>query len=193
MKEIISTNLPPDLPDDFWLNLGHDQALMIYNDAVNKGIMQNNSSGHRYSPEYAKRKSNSMRRLTKGNPLYYSIKTRKGLYFKNKKAKPNKGLRTGIYKQVQVVNNNVSFVNLQLTGAMFRGLFASPELLVNEDGIKISYLPIDGGKVIGNKERGYDILGLRKENIDQSFDIVVNKLSELMGAEWEKTITIELG
>lgn len=190
MKTIIPGNLPPKLPNDFWTKLGQDQALLIYQDAL-KGTMQNGTSGHRYSLDYAKRKANYMRRFTKGEPLYHSIKTRKGLYFKNPKT--SKGKRPNLLTGTQIVNNKVAFVNMELTGQTFRNLIKSPQALGDGEGIKISYDGIDAGKVLGNQDRGYDILGMRKENQDFTFKRILDEFDEKLRKEWEDNITITIG
>lgn len=193
METIIPDNIPPKFPDAFWENLGTAQAIRIYDDAL-QGIMQNETSSHQYSKEYAKRKANYMRRFTRGEALYSSIKGRRAMYLKNEKLKnPLKGKRTGIYAGQQVINNSIAFVNMELTGQTFRSLRTSSAPLLNGTGVKISYNPSDTDKIIGNQNRGRDIWGMRKVNQDFTFNEILKQFDETVRPIWEKNITITAG
>jgi hypothetical protein len=191
METIIPTNIPPKFPKNFWEKLGQDQAFLIHNDAMD-GIMQDGSRNHPYNKDYAKQKANYMKRKTAGDPLYMSIKGKKGMYFKNPKTKSGKHLGNILTGQ-QVVSNETRFVNMKLTGATFDGLKSSPKAHPDDLGVTIGYQGKDGDKVIYNQERGYDIWGMRKENLDYTFNEILNLFDEEVKKIWEKNITVTIG
>ena len=159
------------LPQDFWDKLasGSNESIWFWvkEDAL-RGIMQDGSSNHQYkSAEYKKYKANDMRRFTTGTPASVSIKGKKDLYFNNPKVttqykgrKYGSGDRLSGYKS-GALNNDISKVNLHLTGNMMNG---SHKKSSTENSLTMSYNPEDEGKVVGNKEQGYDVVGLRSEN-----------------------------
>ena len=159
------------LPPNFWerLAVGSNDCIWFWvkEDALN-GIMQDGSSNHQYQSEQYKRyKSNDMRRFTTGTPASVSIKGKKDLYFKNPKVTTKykgrvygSGERLAGYKS-GALNNDVSKVNLHLTGLMMSGLHLKSK---TENSLTMSFNPDDEGKVTGNKDNGYDVVGLRGEN-----------------------------
>lgn len=159
------------LPQNFWdrLATGSNECIWFWvkEDALN-GIMQDGSSNHQYkSEQYKKYKANDMRRFTTGTPAMVSIKGQKDLYFKNPKVTTKykgrtygSGERLAGYKS-GALNNDVSKVNLHLTGLMMDGLHKKSQ---TENSLTMSFNPNDEGKVIGNKENGYDVVGLNDAN-----------------------------
>lgn len=159
------------LPPTFWerLAVGSNDCIWFWvkEDALN-GIMQDGTSNHQYKSETYKRyKENDMRRFTTGTPAMVSIKGQKDLYFKNPKVTTKykgrtygSGERLAGYKS-GALNNDVSKVNLHLTGLMMDGLHKKAQ---TENSVTMSYNPEDEGKVIGNKDNGYDVVGLNDAN-----------------------------
>ena len=158
------------LPSGFWdkLAFGSDQSIWFWvKEDAKKGIMQDGSSNHQYSEQYARYKKNDMRRFTTGTPASVSIKGKKDLYFDNPKVttkykgrKYGGGDRLAGYK-AETLDNETKFVNMKLTGRLLDGLHKESS---TENSLTMTYNPEDWGKAVGNKERGYDIIGLNDAN-----------------------------
>lgn len=181
MEEIIPANIPPTLPPNFWEKIGERMAFLIAEDAEN-GIMQNGTRYHKYrSTQYMRYKNNYMNRFTKGG--------KKAKY--NSKTLRTIGTKLKNYTGAQVISNTTTYVNMILTGELFRGLKTNK--VVIEDGVKIFYDSNDSGKVLGNRDLGRDVWGLRKENQDIIFEQIAKEFGDQISGKWEGTVTINAG
>lgn len=152
---------------EFWTDLAHDEILMIETDA-DKGIMQNETANHPLSKKYAEMKGRGFR----GKKL-------------TRKIKP--------YDGRQIVSRETRFVNMKLTGETFRNLRNGIKVHPDNLGVTISYAPQDAAKVLGNKARGYDVAGLNKKNMDETFNQLLKQFDENVRKDWAKKITITVG
>ena len=151
----------------FWQNIGTKAAILIRDDALN-GIMQDGQQDIPYrSKQYMDYKS----RFMQGKKL-------------SRKIKP--------YDGVSVINNDVSKVNMTLTGATFRNLLQSPVPFPDDTGVTISYSRADEGKVIGNQDLGRDIIALRPENQDIILNEILMQLDENIRENFEGTLSINV-
>lgn len=133
-----------------WKRIGQLAIQWIRKDAQESGIFQNDSKDSYRSPQYRKYKANNMRRFTDGKRLKTSYAT-------------------------SISSNETSFVNMTLTGQLFRGLKVRE---INKFGVTVGYDPKDAGKIIGNEKYGRQIVGLRKENIAKVKEELLQGLSE---------------
>ena len=121
----------------------------VYKDGE-RGLMQNNTQKHPLSPGYKKYKDKDMRRLD-GKRLGDTIQ----------------GGRTLKQRKFPLVGRSLAtigtpYVTMILTGDTIQGLHGTK---AKKDGITMSFRPRDAPKIIGNKARGYDIVGLNTKNI----------------------------
>lgn len=146
-----------------WARIGKLVAQWIYKDAQ-QGIFQNGQSDTYRSAQYKKYKANDMRRFTDNKRL-------KSMY------------------AASISSHETSFVNMILTGQMFRGLKVKK---VMPDGVEVGYEPKDAKKIEGNKKYGREVLGLRDENIQKVKAELINSLDDELKKEM-KDITIDIG
>src|ERR1039458_5529530 len=119
-----------EFPPGWWQTKGMDIYSMIKMDA-DKGVMQDGQSGIQYrSKSYKEYKSGFMKRKTSDKPG----------------KKPHK--LKSVYG-VQVNNHETAFVNMQLTGRLFRGLQSGIKAWANNLGVGLSYNQADAGKIFG--------------------------------------------
>lgn len=184
------------LTKDIWLRIGQKISIWIYEDAQ-RGKFQNDAPSQSYRSESYKRyKANNMRRFTVGEGQtfsdkegYYFGKT----YFRNKKAgfSKKKGFGTGErlkgYKGVSIESGETSFVNLILTGQMFRGL---KPISSDEMSVTMSYAQKDAGKVLGAKRFGRIITSLNKSNIEKVKEELVKEYDKHIKEGLPKKVTI---
>ena len=194
-----------DLSSQFWQELaeGSDQCIKkwIKDDAL-EGIMQDETSGHKYSQGYAKYKANWMQRMTVGKAKDWGYTFDKAgnirylnLYFRNKKAKftqknpTGTGKRLKAYAAQSLESNDVSKVTMVLTGNTLNGLHYKES---DKNSVTLAFNPSDGMKVKGNKEKnGYDIWGLRTANVLKVKQRIIAEYKKQTG-ELPKTITIDV-
>ncbi len=149
---------------NFWKGIGVQAATLIKDDALN-GIMQDNQRDIPYkSKQYMDYKS----RFMQGKKL-------------GRKIKP--------YNGVSVINNDVSKVNMTLTGATFRNLLQSPVAFPDNTGVTINFNK-DADKVGGNQDLGRDLVGLRPENQEIILDEIMKQIDENIKNNFEGTIEI---
>lgn len=187
------------LPAQFMRQLGAKIKRLIIDDA-SVGIGQdNNILRGPYSPDYARYKRNNMRRLTKGEGKTFTDKSGYFFgktYFKNKKAgySKSKGYGTGNrlkeYEGQSIISNEVGFVNMTVTGQLFKGLHVAE---AKENEVTMSYLPKDAGKLIGNAQRGRIVTGLSDENQDVIRDEIVKYYDGLIDKWAKEDIVIQIG
>lgn len=146
-----------------WKRIGTLAAQWIGEDA-RKGIFQNNTSGYKYSEQYAKYKANNMRRFT-----------------------DNKRLKN--YYATSISSTDTSKVNMTLTGQTLKGLKVRT---IENNGVTLGYEPADAKKIIGNRVHGYDIVGLNSANIDKVKDELVKGFSEEFKKLMKDKIVIEV-
>lgn len=194
---IIELKNIPKLPVSFWNRIGQLAIQWIRADAKD-GLMQNDTSHTYRSEQYKKYKRNDMRRYTKGEGKvfsdaegYFFGKT----YFNNKKAKTKKGTnhttgdRLEGYKGVSLASNQTSFVDMTLTGRMFRGLH-----VVKADNISVTlgYRSEDRMKVIGNRDKyNRDVANLNADNRAKVKQAILEQFNENIRKEL-KDITINV-
>lgn len=171
-----------------WKRIGQLAIQWIREDARD-GMFQNGVGDTYRSEQYKKYKRNDMRRYTTGAGQIFSDKSGYFFgttYFRNKKAKTRKGKtyttgeRLSEYKGVSISSRETSFVNMILTGELFRGLKVRS---IDNSGVTIGYESKDAGKILGNQKYGRQIVGLRDENIKKVKDELVKGLSEELKKE----------
>ena len=179
----------------FWLKIGGLVPQWVKADSL-LGKMQNDMQNFAYkSKEYVKYKANQMRRLTKGSALSSSIKGKKDLYFNNPKSGKNKkGLSTGdrlkAYNGISIESTDVSKVNMTLTGRTINSLHPKTS---DDVSVTMAFAPAYGGIVLGNKQRGYDVTGLNKENLQKVRNLILAQLDNNAKKELGKKIVINIG
>lgn len=146
-----------------WKRIGGLAIKWIREDA-RSGKFQNNGSGYRYSKQYAKYKENDMRRFTDGKRL-------KSHYASS------------------ISSHQTNYVDMILTGQTLRGLKVRS---VENDGVTLGYEPADTKKIIGNRARGYDIVGLSQENIAKVKEELSKGLSDELKKVMKDKIVIEV-
>ena len=159
---------------DQWNKIGQYVVGKIRQDAL-QGEMQNDTSGHQYTREYALIKARSFRYAT-SRVYKQNVANAKsiGIYAQAKdsikKAGGKKGNRYKGYESLPL-NTNTAFVNLTLTGDMLKSLQVV-ESLTTEDGCTLAYGQDQTKKILGNKKRGYDVTTLSTENRKIIHDLI---------------------
>jgi hypothetical protein len=174
------------LSKSFWTKTGQLAIQWIRSDAE-KGKFQNNTSNYPYkSEEYKKYKANDMRRFTSGKASGQT-KSGKDLFLQNKKAKTaiqgkgNKtygsGQRLKAYYGLPIESRQTSFINMVLTGRLFKGFKvkkADPQSVTigfNSDKESI-------GKLLGAEERGTSLLNLSNDNREKVKGLIVSEFNK---------------
>ena len=187
-----------DLTPDFWLKVG-DKIHDWVSDDADKGIMQDNTSMHQYtSPEYVRYKKNNMRRFTKGKGQTFSDK--EGYFFGQTHFKSPKV--TAKYKgrsygagdrlkgyEAGVLSNQTSFVNMRLTSKTLNSLKGKNP---TTNSITMHFDGTPAGILTGNRDRGYDIIGLRGENIGKIKKRILAEFMKNSKTDIPPTIIIEV-
>lgn len=137
-----------------WKRIGKLVTQWIYKDAQ-QGMFQNGKRDNYRSEQYKKYKANNMRRFTDGKRLKTKYAT-------------------------SVSSNETSFVNMILSGQLFRGLKVKS---FDNTGVVVGYDPKDAMKIEGNRPYGREVLGLRDENIQKVKDELMNGLSDELKKE----------
>lgn len=177
-----------------WKRVGQEVIKWIRKDAID-GVFQNGSSDTYRSEQYKKYKRNDMRRYTTGeasSSTYTFDKAgdyrRKGLFFGNKKANLRKGknITTGKrlegYQGVTITSRETSFVNMILTGQLFKGLRVKR---YDGEGVEIGYDPKDRKKIEGNRVYGREVVGLNDENIAKVKEMLIKAMGDNLKGEME--------
>lgn len=171
-------------------------ASRLIDDDAKNGIMQNGNTYGYKSKTYMKYKANDMRRFTnnksnnksktkkekqsvnsqvgtndKQKPTSNKSKNKSNNKSKVKKKKQSVNPRLKAYKGLTIESNETSFVNMTVTGRALKGLHVSSATTNNA---VLSYKQRDVMKVIGNKNRGYDILDIRTENMEKLKELVID-------------------
>lgn len=183
----------------FWLKIGGLVPQWVKADAL-LGKMQNNGHDYHYkSKDYMRYKANNMKRLTKGEGKTFSDKEGYFFgktYFQNKKAKISKktGFTTGdrlkAYKGISIESADVSKVNMTLTGRTINSLHPKTS---DDVSVTMAFAPAYGSIVLGNKQRGYDVTGLNKENLQKVRNLILQQLDNNAKKELGKKIIINIG
>ena len=164
-----------DLTPDFWLKVGdkiHDWVL----DDCRAGIMQDNTANHAYqSKQYMKYKANRMERFT----------TRK---YKDGTV-ANKGTKLKSLGATSVVSTQINPVNMILTQRTINGLMGKNP---TKDSITMHFNGIPAGILTGNRDRGYDIIGLNDKNREKVKQKILNQFDENIRKTIAPTIIIEV-
>jgi hypothetical protein len=153
--------------------VGEKLARKVRTDAFN-GIFQNETKNQSYkSSQYAKYKANSMQKFGRGKAKVGAGEKLKGFYAKS-------------------TNTESSFVNLHLTNKMMQSLSANQTKTTNNK-LVISFEPEETMKVIGNRDKGYDVTTLNNENQEIVLSDIVRLLDKNI-QEWARTkVTIRVG
>lgn len=142
------------MPVSFWRKVGQLAIQWIREDAKS-GKMQTTDGNSRkpyYSRQYAKYKANDMRKLD--------------------------GKRLSSGYATSITSNQTSYVDMTLTGRMFRGLHVVPGSATST-GVTLGYRSEDAGKVIGNRDKyGRDVANLNKENREKVKQMIVQQFDE---------------
>lgn len=197
---IIELKNIPKLPVSFWNKIGQLAVQWIRADAKT-GKMQTpdgNSNKPNYNSTYAKYKANDMRRF------YKDTKKGRKSAFKEESVMWLSGAfnRTGFHKEMtatgqrlkslkgqSVTSKNTSFVDMTLTGKMFRGLH-----VVKADNISVTlgYRSEDRMKVIGNRDKyNRDVANLNADNRAKVKQAILEQFNENIRKEL-KDITINV-
>ncbi len=142
MAQVNQISKVPFMGKKFWKAIGKKIGGIggwVYDDGV-KGLMQNNTQKHPLSLQYKKYKDKDMRRLD-------------GKRLKNKKY-PLEGR--------SLFTIGTPHVTMLLTGDTIGGLRGTKATL---NSVTMAFRTRDTPKIIGNKARGYDIVGLNTKNI----------------------------
>jgi hypothetical protein len=199
------------LTKNFWNKLAADFVIKVTDDA-RAGIMQDGKTNIPYrSEEYKRYKAENMRRRTLGEankktytfdragdfrwkPLYFNnLKADNRYSTKTRKQKGSKGDRLKAYQGRQIVNDDVSKVNMELTGETFRNYMNGIKVYPDSTGVAISYAPQDADKVLGNQALGRQIVGANQKNTEWIFDQIEEALMKPVSDEWKKDINITIG
>lgn len=171
------------LTPQFWLKVGELASNWVKTDAL-AGIMQNNTSGHAYrSREYMKYKANRMERFT--DKTY-----KKGTKRISPGTTTKKGTKLEAFRSVSIASNDVSKVNMTLTG---RTLNALAPKVSDETSVTMSFKGIDPRLLLGNQRLGYDIIGLNDKNKAKVLGLIEKKLDENIKKEIKGKIVINIG
>ena len=153
----------------FWEKVGGLIPAWVYADCK-IGLMQNNGKNYHYkSEQYKKYKANGMKRLTTGK---------------------TKGGRLSSLKGISIDSTNTSFVDMILTGRTVKSLKPKTS---DEVSVTMAYPPDKAGIVLGNKRRGYNIVGLNKQNIKKVRQLIVKQLDDNQKAMLGKKLVINIG
>lgn len=188
------------LNSTFWKELGTYIAKWVRED-MSKGVFQNGKSNLRYlSRQYVNYKRNNMRRFTVGEGKIFTDKAGYFFgktYFTNKKAKFNKkkgfgtGKRLKAYYGKSISSNETSFVNMELTGKLKKGLRPKK---ADKFSVTMGFDESDRGKIIGNQRYGRELIGLNDQNIYRVKLRIIRKLGlDLARAFANKKIEIKIG
>ena len=197
MVKLITDNIL-DLTPDFWMKTG-DKIHDWVSDDADKGIMQDNTSMHQYtSPEYVRYKKNNMRRFTKGKGQTFSDK--EGYFFGQTHFKSPKV--TAKYKgrsygagdrlkgyEAGVLSTQTAFVNMRLTSKTLNSLKGKNP---TTNSITMQFDGTPAGILTGNRDRGYDIIGLNDKNREQVKQKILKQFDENIRKTIAPTIIIEV-
>ena len=183
MVKLITDNIL-DLTTQFWDEVG-DKIHDWVGDDADKGTMQDNTSNHHYtSPQYVKYKKNDMRRLTidkgkkKGKKVTTQYKGRE--YGAGKRLK---GYETG------GLSNQTSFVNMRLTSKTLNSLKPKSSTKVS---VTMHFDQTPAGILTGNRDRGYDIIGLNTINREKVRQRLIKAFGDNLRKAGNPPIIIEV-
>jgi hypothetical protein len=171
-----------------WKRIGKLVTQCIREDAID-GVFQNGRSDTYRSEQYKKYKRNDMRRYTTGEGQTFSDKSGYFFgttFFRNEKANLRKGqqITTGkrlkAYQGVSITSRETSFVNMILTGQLFRGLKVKS---YDETGVTIGYDSKDAMKIVGNRAYGREVVGLNDDNIKKVKEELIKGIDENLRKE----------
>jgi len=174
MVKLITDNIL-DLTPQFWLEIGKSIQGYVLDDC-RAGIMQDNTANHSYkSPQYMKYKANRMERFT----------TRK---YKDGTV-ANKGTKLKSLGATSVVSTQIYPVNMILTQRTINSLHPKAS---TKDSVTMAFAPDKTGLLNGNRDRGYDIIGLNDKNREQVKQKILNQFNENIRKTIAPTIIIEV-
>ena len=174
MVKLITDNIL-NLTPQFWKERGVDIKKWVLDDCLN-GKMQNGNSNYQYkSAQYKLYKANDMKRMTvgKAKDTGYTFNLAGdirylNLYFRNRKAKftqknpMGSGKRLKAYAGIPIASNDVSKVTMVLTQRTVNSLHPKSS---TENSVTMAFAPDKTKLLLGNRDRGYDIIGLNGDNI----------------------------
>ena len=170
MAKVSNIGKVPDMGVKFWKGIAKmvgGTGGWVYKDGE-KGLMQNNTQKHPLSQKYREYKNKDMRRLD-------------GKRLRNKKY-PLEG------RSLHTIGK--PHVTMILTGDTIGGLHGEK---ATKNGITMSFMPKDAPKVIGNKQRGYDIVGLNDKNIRLIKAEMIKQFNKNKVKYLKKNIVISVG
>jgi hypothetical protein len=150
----------------FWTITLDAVSKRIMSDARHDGVFQDGTRGHSYkSKTYKEYKARHMDAKTL-----------------TRKIKP--------YDGVAVISNETRFVNATLTGKLLDSIKYKPD----RDGYGgVIYWELEHHKKLeGLQDRGYDLIGLTKENRDFIIEEILKRLDPEIRKEFEGNITINV-
>lgn len=129
------------------------------------GLMQDNKQKLPYhSKQYMRYKANGMKRFTDGK-------------------------RLKSYVGLPIVSKQTSFVDMTLTGRMWKGLFVKK---ADKFSVTMSFDPADKGKIIGNRKYGREVVGINDKNKALVENRIRKKLSKNMRQVFGKVIKVRV-
>ena len=99
------------------------------------------------------------------------------------------GQKLKAYKGVAIVSNNTAFVDMTLTGKTLRGLKPKE---AKDFSVILAFNPEDTQKVLGNRDNGYNLVGLNDKNIRIVKNEIVKKFEQNIKRDLLKTLKIEV-
>jgi Pyruvate/2-oxoacid:ferredoxin oxidoreductase gamma subunit len=108
-----------------------------------------------------------------------------GLQYRNKRYVREKG--KGIASPRQI-SNQTAFVNMILTGDMFRNMTVTP----TDKSVEIAYNERDTNKILNALDYGYDITTLNQKNLDWVATEIAERISDNIVKQVNKDIEIKL-
>lgn len=153
MAAISTPEKIPQLSRKFWKRIGEKIPGWLFKDCQ-KGLMQNNTQKHNLSEQYKKYKDHDMKRFSDNKRLGAPRTLKDGT------------VKTYKDREFPLIGRSLftigkSFVTMLLTGDTVKGLGIKK---VNKNGVTMKFQLADTPKILGNRKRGYDIVGLNKKN-----------------------------
>jgi len=156
------------------------------------GLMQNNKQKLPYfSKQYVKYKANNMRRFTKGGTAksFDPSHDYPGKRLYGSKTATSKGGRLSGYEGIPIVSKQTQFVDMTLTGRMWKGLTVKK---ADKNSVTMTFDPADKGKIIGNRRYGREVVGINDKNKMLVKNAILKKLDRNLKAQLSRTIKIKV-
>lgn len=175
MANLITNNIL-NLTPQFWDETGvFIQGYVL--DDCRDGVMQDNTEGHSYAPgSYVKYKANRMERFT-------TRKYKTGYI-------GNKGTKLKAFSTVPIVSTQTNPVNMILSQRTVNSLHPKAS---DNNGVTMAFGADKTGILTGNRDRGYDIIGLNDKNREKVRQRIIKEFNNnIKNSGAPSTIIIEV-